>query len=473
MSAASTAAHDAALAFLYSRIDYERAVNPPYSAGTLRLERMRELLARLGNPQRSLPTVHIAGTKGKGSTAAMVAAVLTAAGHRTGLASSPHLRRVEERLAIDGRPASGDELVELVDDLRPHVETMEREAAHVAGETGPTYFEITTALAWQHFARNRVRAAVVEVGLGGRLDATNVCEPTVTAITSISFDHTRQLGNTLAEIAGEKAGIIKPGVPIISGATQAEPSACIARSAAERESPLSLLGRDFDFQYEPARALDRAADLARIDYQSTRGGETSERRGLGLAMIGRHQGANAAVALAVLDELSRQDWNLPDAAVRHGLATATCPARVEVIGRQPTIVLDAAHNVASVAALRATLDESFRAARRILVFATTQDKDVAGMVAELCPAFDHVVFTRYTSNPRSVPAEELAAAAAGACRSYWVCPDPPSAWDHVRAVARPDDMIVIAGSFFLAADMRVEIDARPLSFAMGSAKGIA
>ena len=221
MSAASTTAHDAALAFLYSRIDYERAVNPPYSAGTLRLERMRELLARLGNPQRGLPTVHIAGTKGKGSTAAMVAAVLTAAGHRTGLASSPHLRRVEERLAIDGRPASGDELVELVDRLRPHVETMERQAAHVAGETGPTYFEITTALAWQHFARNRVRAAVVEVGLGGRLDATNVCEPTVTAITSISFDHTRQLGNTLAEIAGEKAGIIKPGVPIISGATQA------------------------------------------------------------------------------------------------------------------------------------------------------------------------------------------------------------------------------------------------------------
>ncbi|MGD9646878.1 MAG: folylpolyglutamate synthase/dihydrofolate synthase family protein, partial [Pirellulales bacterium] len=365
--AASSAAHDAALAFLYDRIDYERALSLPYSARTLKLERMRELLARLGNPQRALPTVHIAGTKGKGSTAAMVAAVLTAAGHRTGLASSPHLHRVEERMAVDGRPASGDELVELVDELRPHVAEMERQAAHTAGDTGPTYFEITTALAWQHFARHRVRAAVVEVGLGGRLDATNVCDPVVTAITSISYDHTRQLGNTLAEIAGEKAGIVKPGVPLVSGATQAEPHERIAAIASERGSRLAVLGRDFDFVYEPARGLERASALARIDYRSTIAGQNFDRQRLGLAMIGRHQGANAAVALAILDELSLQGWHLPEAAVRHGLATATCPARVEVIGRQPAIVLDAAHNVASVAALRATLDESFAAARRILV----------------------------------------------------------------------------------------------------------
>ena len=473
MAVASTAAHDAALAYLYGRIDFERAIQPPYSPRTLKLQRMRELLARLGNPQRALPTVHIAGTKGKGSTAAMVAAVLTAAGYRTGLASSPHLHRVEERLAIDGRSASGEELVELVDELRPHVEAMDRQAARVAEDSGPTYFEMTTALAWLHFARHRVRAAVVEVGLGGRLDATNICNPVVTAITSISYDHTRQLGNTLAEIAGEKAGIIKPGVPAISGATQAEPHAVIARIATQRGSPLAVLGRDFDFTYEPARGVDRAAALARIDYRSAIAGQVTERHGLGLAMLGRHQGANAAVALATLDELARQGWSLPDAAIRHGLATAVCPARVEVIGRQPTIVLDAAHNVASVAALRATLDESFARTRRILVFATTQDKDVPGMLRDLCPAFDHVVFTRYTSNPRGVPAEELAAAASGACQSYWVCPDPPTAWDHVRAVARADDTIVIAGSFFLAADLRDEIDARPLSFSSGSAKGIA
>ena len=235
----------AALRFLMDRIDYERTLSMPCSEEAFKLDRMRELLRRLGDPQNRMPIVHVAGTKGKGSTAAMMAAVLSAAGYRTGLFTSPHLDRVEERIVIDGQPCSAEELAALVELVRPAVEALDREtevekgtgpicrndpegAAHKlelspCPPLGPTYFEIITAAALCHFARRRVDAAVLEVGLGGRLDSTNVCTPAVSIITSISFDHVKQLGDTLAAIAAEKAGIIKPGVPVVSGVTADEP----------------------------------------------------------------------------------------------------------------------------------------------------------------------------------------------------------------------------------------------------------
>jgi dihydrofolate synthase / folylpolyglutamate synthase len=194
----------AALDWLFGRINYERQPLPPYSTRALKLDRMRQLLTRLGNPDAGMKIVHVAGTKGKGSTSAMIAAVLTAAGYRTGLYTSPHLERMEERIAIDGEPCCAESLVALVNLLRPHVDALDEQVA-ASGDLGPTYFEIATAMALAHFAERKADAVVLETGLGGRLDSTNVCLPMVSVITSISRDHTKQLGETLAEIAREKA----------------------------------------------------------------------------------------------------------------------------------------------------------------------------------------------------------------------------------------------------------------------------
>lgn len=455
-------AREAALAFLYSRIDYERLVAAPYGANTFKLDRMQELLARLGNPEAGLPIVHVAGTKGKGSTSAMIASVLSATGRSTGLFTSPHLDRLEERMAVDGRQCTAEELVDLVDRIKPVAAAMDAASSTDQGcPSGPTYFELTTALALLHFAARRVNAAVLEVGMGGRLDSTNVCQPQVAVITTISFDHTKQLGNTLAAIAREKAGIIKPGIPVISGVLPDEPREVIAARARELGSPLIQMGRDFEFTYAPPKAVDECADLGRLDFRSQQPC-LQTLLGVRCGLLGRHQAHNAAVALATIGELRRQSWSIPEDAIRAGLAGVRWPARVEVVGRRPTVIIDAAHNTASVSALVDTLAESFRRQRRVLIFATTRDKDVPGMLKLLLSEFDEIVFTRYTNNPRFVPPEELAAIASQmGARTVRVCPDPASAWRLVHSFARPEDLICVTGSFFIAAEMRHEIARRP------------
>src|SRR3954467_3094303 len=232
-----------------ARINYKRT-GVPYQARQLKLDRMRQLLTRLGQPDAGMKIVHVAGTKGKGSTSVMIATVLTAAGYKTGVFSSPHLEQIEERFAVDGQPCTADELVALVNRLVPVVRAIDEEAAAEGDPTGgPTYFEITTAMALLHFVEHQVDAAVLEVGLGGRLDSTNVCLPAVSVITSISYDHMQQLGNTLASIAREKAGIIKPGVPLISGVVDPEPQAVVAQTARDHGCRLIQIGRDFRCEY--------------------------------------------------------------------------------------------------------------------------------------------------------------------------------------------------------------------------------
>ena len=238
-----------------ARINYERT-GVPYQARQLKLDRMRQLLTRLGQPDAGMKIIHVAGTKGKGSTSVMVAAMLTAAGFRTGVFSSPHLEQIEERFSVDGLPCTSDELVALINRMVPSVRAMDEEAAAEGDPTGgPTYFEITTAMALVHFVEHQVDAAVLEVGLGGRLDSTNVCLPVVSVITSISFDHMRQLGNTLALIAGEKAGIVKPGVPVVCGVTDMEPQAVVAQTARDHGCRLIQVGRDFTFEYRTKSAV--------------------------------------------------------------------------------------------------------------------------------------------------------------------------------------------------------------------------
>ena len=390
-----------AIQFLLGRIDYERALAIPYDQREFHLDRMRELVAGLGNPHDRLKIVHIAGTKGKGSTAAMIASVLSSAGYRTGLYTSPHLDRLEERFVVDGLPCSGDELAELVERVRPVVEDMDKQyARHEPPELGPTYFEITTAMAFLYFLVRQVDFAVIEVGMGGRLDSTNVCRPLVSAITSISFDHTNQLGDTLAQIAREKAGIIKPGVPVVSGVAENEPRSVIADVANRNGAKLVQIGVDFEYQYSaPIRFQDSNSGRGLTSFQSRRAGAIEDIRDLDIGLLGRHQAANAAVALAALSELRALGWSIPEIAIRRGLAQVHLPARVEIMSQRPTVVIDAAHNVASIRSLLDTLAEQFPRGPRILIFGTTRDKDMRGMLELLLPQFETVIFTRYSKNP--------------------------------------------------------------------------
>ncbi len=470
----------AAIDWLLGRINYERTAVIPYNQRQLKLDRMRQLLTRLGQPDAGLKIVHVAGTKGKGSTAAMIAAMLTAAGFRTGVYSSPHLERIEERFAVDGSPCTSAELVALVERLQPVVRAMDDEAAAAGDPTGgPTFFDLTTALAMVHFAERQVDAVVLEVGLGGRLDSTNVCLPVTSVITSISRDHTKQLGNTLASIAGEKAGIIKPGVPVVCGVTQGEPLAVIERTAREHGCRLLQAGVDFRFAYQPEREGEgekgRQGDketgtprgmVGLLDFEYLVAGQEQRLEGVPLAMLGEHQAANAAVALAVVAELRHQGWCISTEAMRAGLGRAALPARVEYFppgepasaggpAGSPAVVLDAAHNEASVRALVTTLAGWPQPTRRTLVVSASRDKDVTAIVRELAPAFDRSLVTQYQENPRAVPAAELAELLrdAGAA-DVAECATPREAWELACRTAVPGELVVITGSFFLAAEMR-------------------
>jgi dihydrofolate synthase/folylpolyglutamate synthase len=429
--------YEQARAFWYGCINYEhRSANPD----DLKLDRIRELLRALGDPQERFRIVHVAGSKGKGSTSAMLATILQRAGYRTGLFTSPHLVAVEERIQVDGVAITRDELTALLNDVW-----------HVARNLQPTFFEVATALGFLHFARRRVDVAVVEVGLGGRFDSTNVCRPLVSLITSISFDHTRQLGNRLASIAFEKAGIIKTGRPVISGVTVPEARDVIERICHERRAPLWQLGSNFGYTYQPGQVTNDGDALARVRLLSRRQAWPE----MELALLGEHQAANAAVAIGCVEELRRQGLHIPDEAVVQGLAHVHWPARLEVLGRRPLVVLDCAHNVASVEALVQTLETSFPKGRRLLVLACANDKDLPGMLRALAPHFAHLFLTRFQNSARAVPPETLAGILREVSQTpFTVAGTSTEAWQAARQLAQPEDLICVTGSVFLAGELR-------------------
>ena len=437
--------YDEALAWIYSFSDTERTGQFVRDRED-NLARERGLLAELGNPQRDYGITHVAGTKGKGSTSTMIASILQAAGTRTGLYTQPDLHTFRERMRINGQVIAGEEIARLV----PAV----REAVARAGKPLGSYitYEVATALAFLSFSRGDVKQAVIEVGLGGRLDATNVVEPLVTVITSISYDHMQVLGNTLGEIAGEKAGIVKPGVPLVTSARAPEALAVIEQICAERGAPLIRVG--------PADATDCA-------YRYTAGKADSERqtfdvvtptgvyRDVELGLLGIHQVENAAAAIAVVERLRERGAVVSEAAIRTGLRAAHWQARLQVVRRDPWVIVDGAHNADSFAKLFAALRRHFSFERLLLVIGVMADKDLSGIAAEVAQAQPAQIYATAADYPRAAVPEALALVL------HQDVPGVPveaiarsgPALDAALHAAGPRDLVVVAGSLYLAGEV--------------------
>jgi dihydrofolate synthase/folylpolyglutamate synthase len=420
------------LAFLYSFVDYGATRQVRYSPATFDLSRTRVLLDLLGNPQDRYPVVHVAGTKGKGSVSALCAAALTTSGQRTGLYTSPHLLDFRERIRINGDYIPEAEVSAVCERLR-----------ELASQVpGVTTFELTTALAFEYFARQRVEVAVIEVGLGGRLDATNCVTPRVSVITSLSYDHMDFLGPTLAHIATEKAGILKPGVAVVSAPQPPEALAVVETIAAERRAPLTLVGRDW-FYRVTGRSLDGQTVVI------SPGGLT-----LDLPLLGPHQAENAAVAVAAL---RASGLAVSDDAIRSGFRAVRWPGRFEILGREPLVIVDSAHNRDSAEKLAATLDQYLPERRVILIFGASVDKDVQGMLEVLARRAGTVICTQAV-HPRAIEPEHLAAEAArlGGGPTESVAPV-AAALERALQLAGPGDMILATGSLFVVAEVQTAI----------------
>jgi dihydrofolate synthase/folylpolyglutamate synthase len=429
-----------AIAYLYSLADYEKIRIERYTSETLDLSRVKRLLAAVGNPHIRFPAVHIAGTKGKGSAAAMSESCLRAAGYRTGFYTSPHMHTFRERIQVSGHKITRDQVAALVEEVRPAIEDT----------PGATYFEAITAIGFLYFGRSEVDVAIVEVGLGGRLDATNVLTPEVAIITSLSFDHTYLLGNTLAEIAYEKAGIIKPGIPVVSASQQAEALRVLEAVSREREAPLTEVGRDWDYAPGPADLDGQVFTVRR-----TTGGVSELDGEYWIPLLGRYQLENATSAIAALDVLRQRGFCIPVEAVRKGLRSVHWPGRMEILNREPLIVADGAHNPYSARVLRQALEEWFPGQRWVLIFGASADKDIAEMLKVFLSISEYTIVTR-SDHPRAASPVELADVVAAVGGGAEVSVNVKKSLRRGLAVMNPDNGLLVTGSTHLVADAREE-----------------
>ncbi|HEY76181.1 MAG TPA: bifunctional folylpolyglutamate synthase/dihydrofolate synthase [Thermoflexia bacterium] len=438
-----------AIEYLHSLTDYEKRRIERYSPETLDLSRVERLLAMLGNPHRAYPSIHIAGTKGKGSTAAMVESALRVAGYRTGLYTSPHLHTFRERIRVGGELISREDVVALVGEIQPLV----------AQVPGVTTFEAITAMAFAYFARQGVEVLVAEVGLGGRLDATNVLLPEVAVITSLSLDHTYLLGNTLPEITREKAGIIKPAVPVVSAPQRPEAIHVIEEVSQERQAPLVEVGRDWTWDPGPFDLSGQSFTARRVrDGGSDLAGE------YWIPLLGRHQLENGTTAVATLQVLRDRGFDLPSVAVKEGLRRVEWPGRMEVLGENPLVVVDCAHNPYSAQVLRSALETWFPGRKWVLVFGASSDKNIAGMLRALLPITDYLIVTR-SQHPRAAAPIDLADVAASVGGGAEVAVNVRRALQRAKAALEPGDGILVTGSIFLVAEARevwAERNGRPV-----------
>ncbi len=419
----------------------------------LGLTNISGLLGHLGTPQEGLRAVHIAGSNGKGSTAAFLTSILRRAGYRVGLYTSPHLIDFSERIQVDGIPITEERVVRLTDRIRGVVEGMEK-----SGELWPdspssslpagfdprkatiTFFEFTTAMAFLHFREEKVDVAVLETGMGGRLDATNVIDPLLSLITPISLEHQQYLGRTLLRIAGEKAGIIKPGRPLLTTARQLKVIGLFQERCGEIGAPLFVHGREFQ---------GKRTGLRLMDYRGLR----HRWNGLGLGLAGRHQVINASLALAAGEKLAEQGFSLEEGHFREGLLRARWPGRLELTGQAPRVLLDGAHNPGAARILKQALREEFPRRRLIMVLGIMADKEIPRMMAHLLPLADLLILTR-PGIDRAASLETLREHASPWKRPTLEKADVRAALELAMAEAGPEDLVVATGSLYTVGEAR-------------------
>ena len=437
--------YQAALAYIEKFIDSERSPDFSRQARLYNLNRISLLLDLLGNPQDRLQVIHVAGSKGKGSTAAFIASVLTHAGYKTGLFISPHLITPRERCRIDNELISESDIAFYIDKLRPAIDTVS------ASEFGyVSFFEIYTALAFSYFADKETDFAVIEVGLGGRLDATNVVTPVTTVITPIGLEHTSILGETYSEIAGEKAEIIKHGCPLALAPQHPEAQVVFEKVASERDAPI--------VEVENFLQKDSGTSVPQIIY-NTDGVPVAQHFDvetdsksypqLNIPLLGYHQFVNATTALAGLECLKQQGYIIPKASVYIGFKNVQWNGRIQRIKSSPIVVLDGAHSPVSMEALCRTLRESFRYTQITFIVSLMRDKNLTTIGNIVSEVADTVIATQVVDNPRVMPAGTIQDAWTGICPKVTACPTPEKAMAKALSDASPTDLICITGSLYL------------------------
>ena len=432
-----------AINYLFDRTDYEKQQNLRYNVTTFDLKRMEKLLSLLGNPHKKIHTAHIAGTKGKGSVATMLSRMLEANDYSVGLYTSPHVVTLHERIAVDDNMITESELLGLLN--RAHA------AIEKVAKTDPaTFFELMTALAFMHFADKKVDIAIIETGMGGRLDSTNVVSPKVVGITSLSIDHQLQLGNDIASIAKEKAGIFKRGVPAVSVLQEPDAMTVLQTQAANTKTPLSVTGKDIDFSYRFETSREHGPHT-RICLNTP----TSKFDHLRVPLHGRHQAINCGLALAMLDKLKASGYEIDNDKATQGLHTVSLPGRMEMICEDPRILIDAAHNAASIRMLIQAVGQNIPYDSMVVIFGCNGDKDVEGMLRQLQYGADKVIFTR-SSSPKAVSPQELGDMYTEICgKMYQTALSLGEALRLAQSAVGREDLICITGSFYLIGQAKV------------------
>ena len=454
--------YEEAMSFLYKAIDYEKLISYQYNASTFSLDRMVKMLEYVGNPHKSFPSIHITGTKGKGCTSIMMSTILEHAGLRTALFTSPHLIDLKERIQINHQNISEEEFTSNFNEFQPYIQHLR----DTEPSASPTFFEILTAVAMLYFKKKQVDIAVLEVGLGGRLDSTNVVIPQVSVITNVGLDHTAILGNTLSSIAYEKAGIVKQGVPVVSAVETPEALSVIERTCKEKDARLYLLGRDIWISECGMRNADLSPNPKVQSPKSEIRNPKSERGllckiktwrhtypDIFLPLVGAHQAKNCALVLGALEIMREQGTiSIDDETIRNALAQVNCPARVEVIGKKPFIILDYAHTVDSMRFLRMSLLENFKFHKLILILGFAQDKDLDNILKEIVSIGDSIIVTR-SKNPRAAAPEDLYQRIERLCGKHAeILDNTQDAVTAAKQMASREDLICITGSAYVAGE---------------------
>ena len=406
----------------------------------LRLAVMERLLACMGDPHRRLRVVHVGGTNGKGSTVAMVASMLESAGYKVGMFTKPHLTNFTERISVNGAQIPEARVIAMINGMMPAVEAVAAEYHH------PTFFEITAALMFKYFADEAVDFAVVEVGMGGRLDATNVVDALVSVITNVSLEHTKVLGDTVEKIAAEKAGIVKEGGILVTSSDDEKARSVFQKVCAEKHARMLAVGEDIVPEKLKSDINGQTFNL-RTSY-----GRSFD--ALHVPLLGEHQITNAAAAVGAIEALKLRDVEIPEYAVREGLAKVKWPGRMEIMQEKPYVVIDGAKDTLATRTLAAEVPRIFEYEKLVLVTSISRDKKIEEMMADLLPIAGHVVATRHNVKGRAIGPEELAAAAKAAGKPATVVGDSKEAVREAMRIAGEGGLVLVAGSIFLAGEAR-------------------